>query len=268
MHRIAIDERGWQWDPQSWQFRARLFVEDTNCAALPLAIHRLGFVSIAVGHRVTRIDLNPALISRAACAALYLFLRRSEYSNFSIHDARVPHFVHACRDATSAIRMIGNMIADAQYGSHHRFRSQKLAKQEAGPLGELVDVWLGAAAVSREAAMLGAVAAYGMQRFMVLKRERPMDDLKCEVAGSMPSYPGNWGKRLVGLPVRHFPDTELAQWASAAYRSALRDGSPLLERITAHVIWPEAGQIDHQYRRAILPLHDARGVETLLVAFA
>jgi hypothetical protein len=265
---FLIDDAGRSWDAQAWALRKHLFVEDVRVSASALAVQRLGFIAVDVERALVRVRLNPALVAKAACAALFLYLRQRPDTRLAVIDLRAANTPQIATSTGAGIRQLAQLIAEAQYDVQERFRAREIDKDETGPLAFLVDTWHAAPAEERLATVLTAVATAALNRFLVLDRAHPTHDLTCVDAGTLPTYPNGWNTRVVGASVRYFPDGELAQWANSAYRRALKNRMPLLERVEAEIHWPTVGIRTHKYRRVILPHHRDDGSEAVLVAFA
>jgi hypothetical protein len=165
--------------------------------------------------------------------------------------------VHLIGRAAAAIERLTRLASEAQSTRSCDFHSQRHALGAVvadAAFAPIFAAWRSAEG-RKQGNLLEAVRAASGGRYLeVVPRDGAAKLVMAAVGHGYSLYGNGWKSVAVGGLFEDMPDFEYACWAAQAYREAFRSCQPIFEDVVAIVRLRQAGPLQLEYRRVILPI--------------
>ncbi len=265
--RLIIDERGTFWDVNSSALRRQYHLNDDNRTVERLLVRLVGCIALRTHGRALVAEFEPRIVSDSALAQLYYYLsdtRRAPIFALSASEnvtKMFPSFGDALKGISAMVARtrapdggqccIADLEVDlidrySDLGELLRYRDETRARFDMERYRTLLDMRLSG-------------------RWLVLEESGTGGDFKVLDCGTGFGIPTPEACRnMVGATLSGLPDQNFARWLSNSYEQSISSSQPVYQSARTVAFWPDAGVVESEYVRLVLPLTASDGKSLLL----
>jgi hypothetical protein len=257
MHLLLIDDLGELWRGDSRRLRAAFDSPYSGGEFIEYAVKNLGFVAINMYGTSCQVRLRPGFVAEKALSGLRNWLEPIRFERVVISK-----FEGGWRDelvkATNLMRRLEEILVRGQQTRPDDFLASPMASasfDKLTPIADIIEGWTHLTNAYEAETIIRLLRAVFRDQFVVVKQQPDYGRLVFKEFGDkMYSRYETWRECAIGAPIEEQPDRAFGRWVAEAYREAMADGLPRLDKVDAILHCPEGGRYRRRYRRLIFPL--------------
>ncbi len=266
MKRCIIDDRGRIWASASAQLRALYHLSGDN-ATVEAALTRLvGCIAMRHMRQGLTVELHPRIVSGRALAQLLYYLSDHQPRRVSlvVGDAKLATVYWSVGAAVTAL---GQLVRTAQHDPSGSCTLSDLAVElidEDTALGQLLRR-RNETAADFSLELFGRLLEQGLGGRWIALKPAGADDMRVVGCGTGFGIPTPDACRsLAGAMLSSLPDQRFASWLASSYANPMQARRPTYQLVRTVAYWPDAGVVESEYARLVVPVSDSDGSELLL----
>lgn len=269
---LIFDDLGNLWDGGSSHLRASFGANQTHDEFSAYVVKNMGFIAINIYGRSCEIRLRPSLLKQSAFSALRAWLCKRSYDRIVTvrFETDWVYGLHANRQV--ALDRLEQALAKAQAPRPGDYLMRTLAVHELPrttpqhlALHSLIENWPALSQLVHRNGLWNIIKQSLQGRYHIIDAKDGRQDMTFrEIGTGFVSYSADWVARAVGNSISQQEDQSYGQWVAATYRTALKNGQPLVCDVDTIMNTPTLGRARLRYKRVLLPARSAGGGMWLL----
>ncbi len=269
---LIFDDLGTLWDGGSTRLRASFGADQTHEEFSAYVVKNMGFIAINIYGRSCEIRLRPSLLKQLAFTALCEWLAKRTFDRIvTVHfEADWVYGLHATRQI--AIDRLEQALSKTQAVRPGDYLMRSIALSELPrttpqhqALHSLIENWPALSQSVHRDGLWNIIKQSLHGRYHIIDANDECQDMTFrEIGTGFVSYSTDWVARAIGKSIAQQEDQTYGQWVASTYRTALKEGRPLVCDVDTIMNTPTLGRARLRYKRVLLPARSSGGGMWLL----